>query len=84
MRVGAVCWRAGTGAKAALVFDGDVCLGWRQFGPPGEVPGIKSRAAYEKGLTTRPDWRTACNFAGTGHRCAGGAAPAPRSPAGRT
>jgi GNAT superfamily N-acetyltransferase len=59
--------RAGT-AHAALVFDGDDCLGWCQFGAPDEVPRIKSRAAYEKGLTTSPDWRIACNFVGKGHR----------------
>ena len=37
---------------AALVFDGDDCVGWCQFGAPDEVPRIKSRAAYEKGATT--------------------------------
>ena len=36
--------RAGT-AHAALVFHGDDCLGWCQYGPPGELPRIKSRAA---------------------------------------
>ena len=50
------------------MFDGDDCVGWCQFGAPGEVPRIKSRAAYEKGLTTLPDWRIACNFVGKGHR----------------
>lgn len=59
--------RAGT-AHAALVFDGDDCVGWCQFGAPDEVPRIKSRAAYEKGVTTPPDWRIACNFVGKGHR----------------
>jgi hypothetical protein len=59
--------RAGT-THAALVFDGDDCLGWCQFGSPEELPKIKSRAAYEKGLTTPPDWRIACNFVGKGHR----------------
>jgi GNAT superfamily N-acetyltransferase len=59
--------RAGT-AHAALVFDGGDCVGWCQFGAPGEVPRIKSRAAYEKGVTTLPDWRIACNFVGKGHR----------------
>jgi GNAT superfamily N-acetyltransferase len=59
--------RAGT-THAALVFDGDDCVGWCQFGPPGELPRIKSRAAYEKGVTTPPDWRIACNFVGKGHR----------------
>ena len=59
--------RAGT-THAALVFDGDECLGWCQFGAPDEVPRIKSRAAYERGRTTSPDWRIACCFVGKGNR----------------
>ena len=59
--------QAGT-THAALVFDGDDCVGWVQFGAPSELPKIKSRAAYEKGVTTPPDWRIACNFVGKGHR----------------
>jgi GNAT superfamily N-acetyltransferase len=59
--------RAGT-AHAALVFDGDICVGWYQFGVPEEVPQIKNRAQYEKGLTERPDWRLACCFVGRGYR----------------
>ena len=55
-------------AHAALVFDDDDCVGWCQFGAPGEVPRIKNRAAYEKGQSTAPDWRIACNFVGKGHR----------------
>jgi len=55
-------------AHAALVFDGESCLGWCQFGAPEEVPRIKSRTAYEKGATTTPDWRIACCFVGKGHR----------------
>ena len=59
--------RAGT-THAALVFDGDDCLGWCQFGSPAELPRIKNRKAYEAGATTPPDWRIACNFVGKGHR----------------
>jgi GNAT superfamily N-acetyltransferase len=59
--------RAGT-THAALVFDGDDCVGWCQFGAPDELPRIKSRAAYEKGRDVLPDWRIACNFVGKGHR----------------
>ena len=59
--------KAGT-THSALVFDGESCLGWCQFGAPGEVPRIKNRAAYEKGATAPPDWRIACNFVGKGHR----------------
>ena len=38
------------------------------FGAPADLPRIKSRAAYEKGVTTLPDWRIACNFVGKGLR----------------
>ena len=58
-------------AHAALVFEGDNCVGWCQFGAPDEVPRIKNRAAYEKGQSTSPDWRIACNFVGKGHRRCG-------------
>jgi hypothetical protein len=59
--------RAGT-AHAALVFDGDDCVGWCQFGQPEELPRIKSRAEYERGVYTLPAWRIACCFVGKGHR----------------
>lgn len=59
--------RAGT-AHAALVFDGDECVGWCQFGSPDELPRIKSRREYDKGLVELPDWRIACCFVGKGHR----------------
>ena len=55
-------------AHAALVFDGDDCVGWSQFGAPDEVPRIKNRPAYEKGRATSPGWRIACCYAGRGHR----------------
>jgi GNAT superfamily N-acetyltransferase len=55
-------------AHAALVFEGEDCVGWCQFGAPDEVPRIKSRAAYEKGRATSPDWRIACCYVGKGHR----------------
>jgi GNAT superfamily N-acetyltransferase len=58
---------AGT-AHAALVFEKDVCVGWCQFGAPDELPNIKSRAAYERTLTTLPDWRIACCYVAKGHR----------------
>jgi GNAT superfamily N-acetyltransferase len=67
--------RAGT-AHAALVFDGDECMGWCQFGAPDELPRIKSRAAYEKGRTSVPDWRIGCCYVGRGHRRQGVAAAA--------
>lgn len=53
---------------AALVLDGDECLGWCQFGSAEELPEIKSRRRYEKNLTTLPDWRITCFFTGKGLR----------------
>jgi hypothetical protein len=61
------CVQAGE-AHAALVFDGDDCLGWVQFGPPAELPRIKNRAQYEKSAGEPPDWRILCHFVGKGHR----------------
>lgn len=61
-------------AHAALVLDGDECVGWCQFGVPQEVPRIKNRAAYEKSLSDLPDWRIACCYVGKGHRRRGVAA----------
>ena len=63
-------------AHAALVLDGEDCVGWCQFGAPDEVPKIKNRAAYEKSLVALPDWRIACNFVGKGHRRKGVASAA--------
>ena len=42
-------------AHAALVRDGEVCLGWCQYRPPAELPRIKHRKAY--GAEDQPDWR---------------------------
>lgn len=60
--------RAGT-THAALVFDGEECVGWCQFGPTEDLPRIKSRAAYEATASEPPpDWRIACCYAAKGHR----------------
>jgi hypothetical protein len=53
---------------AALVFDGDNCLGWCQFGSPDELPEVKSKRRYEGGLSILPDWRITCFFTGKGLR----------------
>ena len=63
-------------AQAALVFDGDACIGWCQFGRPDDLPRIKGRARYDRTLTALPDWRIACCFVATGHRRTGAAAAA--------
>ena len=60
----------------ALVLDGETCVGWCQFGSPEELPRIKSRAAYEKTLTTLPDWRITCFYVRKGHRRQGVSAEA--------
>lgn len=48
-------------AHAALVFDGDICVAWCQFGPPQELPNIYHRKEVES-KTTMPDWRITCIF----------------------
>jgi GNAT superfamily N-acetyltransferase len=69
--------RAGT-AHAALVYDGDDCVGWCQFGPPEELPRIKHRRAYDAAAPTPPDWRVTCFFAAKSHRRSGVATAALR------
>jgi hypothetical protein len=51
-----------------LVYRDDVCVGWCQYGPPGEVATIKNPRAYQKDLIDLPDWRIGCLFTGSGHR----------------
>ena len=56
-------------AHAALVFAGEECVGWVQFGTPAELPQIKNLSQYEKSrVAGLPDWRIACCYAGKGHR----------------
>lgn len=62
--------RQGT-VHQVLVYDGEDCVGWCQYGTPAELPTIKNIKAYEKGLTERPDWRIGCIFTGKGHRRTG-------------
>lgn len=62
--------RAGT-AHASLVFRGDECVGWCQFGAPDELPRIKHLRVYSAGLTTLPDWRITCFFVDRAQRGTG-------------
>ncbi len=55
-------------AHAALVYDGDTCIGWCQFGPTDELPRIKNRKNYAAGLEKLPDWRITCFFVDKAHR----------------
>ena len=51
-----------------LVYDGDRCVGWCQYGAPAELPNIKNPKAYEKELSSLPDWRIGCIFTAKSHR----------------
>ena len=63
-------------AHAALVFDGDACVGWCQFGSPDELPRIKHRRAYNDGLVDLPVWRITCFFVDRAYRGRGVASAA--------
>lgn len=55
-------------AHAALVFDGNLCIGWCQFGSPEELPRIKHRREYTKTIERLPDWRITCFFVDSRYR----------------
>jgi hypothetical protein len=62
--------RKGT-VHQTLVYLGEECVGWCQYGTPGELPNINNRATYAKALVDLPDWRIGCIFTGNGHRGSG-------------
>jgi hypothetical protein len=62
--------RRGT-VHQVLVYDGEQCVGWCQYGTPAELPTIQNRKAYEKEINELPDWRIGCIFTGKGHRRSG-------------
>lgn len=63
-------------AHAALVYDGDACIGWCQFGSPDEIQRIHNERAYLSDNPKLPDWRITCFFSGKGYRGKGVAAAA--------
>jgi GNAT superfamily N-acetyltransferase len=63
-------------AHAALVYDGDACVGWCQFGSPDEIQRIHNERAYLASRPKLPDWRITCFFSGKGYRGKGVAAAA--------
>lgn len=65
-------------AHASLVFHGENCVGWCQFGSPDELPCIHNERAYLATNPTLPDWRITCFFSGKGYRSKGVAAVALR------
>ena len=64
-------------AHAALVFDGERCVGWCQFGSPEELPRIKFAKAYRSAEGRPPDWRITCFFVESAYRKAGGRGGSP-------
>lgn len=62
--------RQGT-VHQVLVYDGETCVGWCQYGSPAELPTINNPKAYLKELNELPDWRIGCIFTGKGHRRSG-------------
>ena len=65
-------------AHAALVYDGDVAVGWCQYGPPEELPHIYHRKEVETVDYRPPDYRLTCLFVDRDHRRRGVAAAAIR------
>jgi GNAT superfamily N-acetyltransferase len=65
-------------AHAALVFDGEVAVGWCQYGTPTELPSIYHRKEYDAGLDRLPDYRITCFFVDRRYRRKGVAAVALR------
>jgi GNAT superfamily N-acetyltransferase len=63
-------------AHAALVFDGEVAVGWAQFGSPAELPGIFHRKEVEAAGDPLPDYRVTCIFVDRRYRRQGVAAVA--------
>lgn len=55
-------------AHASLVYDGNDCVGWCQFGSPEELPCIHNQKAYLATNPKLPDWRITCFFSGKGYR----------------
>ncbi len=58
-------------AHAALVYDGDRCVGWCQYGSTDELPRIKHKRAYLAEATVLPDWRITCFFTDKEYRRTG-------------
>jgi GNAT superfamily N-acetyltransferase len=65
-------------AHAALVLDGDVAVGWCEYGTPHELPNINHRKEYERELVRAPDYRVTCFFVDRGYRRRGVSAVALR------
>lgn len=49
-------------AHAALVFDGEIAVGWCEYGSCAELPNIYHRKEYDETLDIVPDYRITCFF----------------------
>ena len=65
-------------AHAALVFDGEVAVGWCEFGSCTELPNIHHRKQYDAEADLLPDYRLTCFFVDTRYRRRGVSAVALR------
>jgi GNAT superfamily N-acetyltransferase len=63
-------------AHAALVFDGDLAVGWCQYGSPEDLPNIYHRKEYEAGVVELPQYRLTCFYVDKAYRRKGVAAAA--------
>jgi len=63
-------------AQAALVYDGEIAIGWCQFGRPEDLPRIKHQKTYTATVQESPDWRITCFFVDRDYRRKGVAAVA--------
>lgn len=50
-----------------MVFDGDTCFAWCQFGPRHDLPNIYHKREVEA-RGSMPDWRITCIFVDKDHR----------------
>jgi GNAT superfamily N-acetyltransferase len=63
-------------AHAALVYDGEVAVGWCEYGAPQELPNIYHRKQVETDDYEPPDYRLTCLFVDRDYRRKGVAAAA--------
>ena len=55
-------------AHAALVYDGETCVGWCEYGTPAQLPRIYYRKQVESASDALPDHRITCFFVDRDHR----------------
>jgi GNAT superfamily N-acetyltransferase len=55
-------------SHAALVFDGELAVGWCEYGPPAELPNINHLKEYQRTTEQLPDYRITCFFVDRDYR----------------